>query len=101
MGEMSILLDAPHSAEVRASAESRVIRLENPGAVLLERPRILIHICRVLAHRLTSATRYLVDVKRQFADAGGHLEMVDGVLNSLIYRNPKSRVSFRQIKEDH
>jgi hypothetical protein len=30
-------------------------------------------------------TRYLVDVKRQFSDAGGHLGLVDQILDTLLH----------------
>ncbi len=40
---------------------------------------------RTTASRLDGMTRYLVDVKRQFSDAGGHLGLVDQILDTLLH----------------
>ncbi len=47
------------------------------------------NVARILAHRLDAVTRYLVDVKQQFAQAGGHLGMVDEVLETVMTRHPR------------
>ena len=45
---------------------------------------------RTTASRLDGMTQYLLDVKRQFADASGHLGMVDQVLDQLVHhQGPK------------
>jgi hypothetical protein len=43
----------------------------------------------VLANRLNAATTYLVDLKRQFAGYGDHLEMVGEVLETLIHQQER------------
>ena len=90
LGEMSLLLDAPHTADVVAVEPSRCRMIENAGDYLLSHPAIMAYVAAVLAHRLDAATRYLVDVKAQFADAGTNLGMIDEVLESLATRHPRA-----------
>lgn len=89
-GEMSLLLDVPHTADVVALDESTLRVAEGAATLLLECPELTAYVATVLAHRLDAATRYLVDVKTQFADAGSHLGMIDEVLDSLASRHPKA-----------
>ena len=53
--------------------------------------------------RLDGLTHYLVDVKQQFSDAGGHLEMVDQILDTLVHhQGPAARTgSARDPAGDH
>ena len=46
---------------------------------------------RLLARRLDSLNKYLVDVRHQFA-GDGHLGMVDDVLDTLMHRQPRKRI---------
>ena len=89
-GELSALLDNPHLAQLRAASDVVVVRVESPLEFLVRHPKINLHVCRTLAGRLTAATRYLVDVRRQFAKEPNHLAMLDKILTTLIHRNPKS-----------
>ena len=45
---------------------------------------------RTTASRLDGMTHYLVDVKRQYADADGHLGMVDRILDTLLHHQGPS-----------
>jgi CRP/FNR family cyclic AMP-dependent transcriptional regulator len=85
-GEMSVLLDTPHTATVRALSNCTVYALEDAGGFLKSDPQIALVIARLLAQRLNSATTYLVDLKRQYAGQGNHLGMVSDVLASLIHQ---------------
>jgi len=85
-GEMSILLEAPHTATVKALAPTRTYLVENAEAFLGSSPEVLRHIGRLLAFRLQAASGYLADLKRQFADSRNHLGMVDEVLESLLHQ---------------
>ena len=89
-GELSALLDNPHLAQLRAASDSVVVRVASPLEFLVRHPKINLHVCRMLAGRLTAATRYLVDVRRQFSKEPNHLAMLDRILTTLIHRNPKS-----------
>jgi CRP/FNR family transcriptional regulator, cyclic AMP receptor protein len=55
---------------------------------LSERPGAALEVLRATASRLDGMTQYLVDVKRQYADAGGHLAMVDQILDTLLHHGP-------------
>jgi CRP-like cAMP-binding protein len=82
-GEMSVLLDVPHTASVRALTPSIVHVVEDPQAFLAANPAVAVPIATLLAQRLQNVTNYLVDLKQQFRDQEGHLGMVDEVLESL------------------
>lgn len=85
-GEMSVLLDTPHTATVRTLTTSTVYLFNDARGYLNSDPRIAFLIARLLAQRLNSATTYLVDLKRQYAGQGNHLGMVSDVLASLIHQ---------------
>jgi CRP/FNR family cyclic AMP-dependent transcriptional regulator len=88
VGEMSVLLDQPHTATVRAAAASEVYEFADAASFLREQPAVALLIARLLAQRLNIATTYLADIKRQYADHGTHLEMVGEILESMINLHP-------------
>lgn len=91
-GEMSVVLDRPATATVRAVDEVRVHVVEDPLAFLTERPGAALAVLQMTASRLDGLTHYLVDVKTQFADAAGHLGLVDQILDRLVHhQGPPSR----------
>ena len=90
-GDISALLGIPHTAAVHASRPSRFHVVENPQEFLEQSAPVCLHLCELLARRLDAVTQYLVDVKRQFA-GNDHLGMVDGLLDTLIHRQPRRRV---------
>ncbi len=83
-GEMSVLLDLPHTATVRALSQVAVRAPEDAAAFMKRHPEIAFFLARLLAQRLNAATTYLVDLKRQFEGHGDHLGMVGEVLDALI-----------------
>ncbi len=85
-GEMSVLLNTPHTATVRALSPVTVYAYANAAGFLRSDPQIAFVIARLLAQRLNSATTYLVDLKRQYAGQGNHLGMVSDVLASLVHQ---------------
>jgi CRP-like cAMP-binding protein len=85
-GEMSVLLDLPHTATVRALSPVTVRAPADAGAFLRAHPEIAFHLARLLAQRLNAATTYLVDLKRQFEGAGDHFGMVGEVLEALTHQ---------------
>jgi CRP/FNR family transcriptional regulator, cyclic AMP receptor protein len=64
-GELSVLLDQPHSADVRALEASQFHVAADGAAMLRTDPTALLYVATVLAQRLDSATRALLDLKRQ------------------------------------
>lgn len=89
LGEMSVLLNAPHTAEVRAKGAVSAHVAEEPERYLGQHPEVAVYITRLLALRLNAVNRYLLDVKRQFADEGHHLAMIDEVLDTLMNKHPR------------
>jgi CRP/FNR family transcriptional regulator, cyclic AMP receptor protein len=83
-GEISILLGVPHTASVRAVRPTRAYVVEDGRAFLKSKPEVLLYVGKLLATRLQAATAYLADIKRQFAEHGDHLCMVDEVLDSIL-----------------
>jgi CRP-like cAMP-binding protein len=91
-GEMSVLLDQPHTATVRAASDSVVYEFDDAAAFLREQPAVALLIARLLAQRLNVATTYLADLMHQYGDHGNHLSMVGELLQSMI-NLPPSEVS--------
>jgi CRP-like cAMP-binding protein len=85
-GEIAALLGGAHTATVRAVTPTTAFRIENARTLLHEHREIGFHVSVILARRLTDATGYLADLKRQFADRSDHLGMVDKVLDTLVQR---------------
>src|SRR5882757_5313279 len=90
-GEISILLGGAHTATVRAVRNSSFYVVENPVEFLKASPAVCLHVCELLARRLDSLNKYLVDVKQQF-ESHDHIGMVDEVLEALVHRQPRNRV---------
>ncbi len=91
-GEMSVLLDQPHTATVRAASDSVIYEIDDAAAFLRDQPAVSLLIARLLAQRLNVATTYLADLMRQYAGQGNHLSMVGEILQSMISL-PPSKVS--------
>ena len=89
VGEMSVLLHRPHTATVRASADSVIYEFEDAASFLSEEPAVALLLARILAQRLNAANTYLADLKRQYAGQGNHLAMVGDVLQSMINLPPQ------------
>jgi CRP/FNR family cyclic AMP-dependent transcriptional regulator len=93
LGEISVFLDIAATANVVALEETVFHVAEDALAFLKEHPDVHVHVSKNLAYRLDAATRYLVDVKEQLAGYSDHLGMVDGVLDAIVYRDLKKKVS--------
>lgn len=90
-GEMAVLLGVPHTATVKATRPSSFYVVEDPREFLAASPAICLHVCELMARRLDSLNKYLVDVKHQF-EGHDHIGMVDQVLETLLHRQPRPRV---------
>ena len=88
-GEMSLLLDRPHTATVRAASDSMIYEFNDAASFLSEQPAVALLIARLLAQRLNVATTYLADLMKQYAGHGTHLEMVGEILQSMISLPPQ------------
>ena len=87
-GEMSFLLDKPHTATVRAASDSVVYEINDAASFLRQQPAVALLIARLLAQRLNVATTYLADIMHQYAGHGDHLSMVGEILQSMINLPP-------------
>lgn len=85
LGEVSILLDRPHMATVKALEPTTIFLMEDPASFLKANPEINVQISRILAYRLSLMTNYLADLKNQFAGNDDHLGMIDEVLVCLAF----------------
>lgn len=85
-GEMSVLLNRPHTATVKALSAVRVYVFEDAASFLKSHSEIAFLLCKLLADRLNAATTYLADLTQQFASHGNHLGMVGEVLETLIHQ---------------
>jgi CRP-like cAMP-binding protein len=92
LGEMSVLLDQPHTATVRAASDSTIYEFDDAASFLRDQPAVALLIARLLAQRLNVATTYLADLMHQYAGHGTHLSMVSELLQSMI-NLPPSQVS--------
>ncbi len=90
-GELAILLGGAHTASVRAVKPCAFYIVEQPRELLKSSPALCLHISELLARRLDTLTKYLVDVKHQF-EGHDHIGMVDEVLEALLHRQPSTRV---------
>jgi CRP-like cAMP-binding protein len=93
-GELSVLLDQPHSADVRALERSEFY-VADASELLTQDPIAVLYVATVLARRLNGANQTLVDLRRQIkagasrAEIGKTVEKIEGLLGadsaSLIY----------------
>lgn len=89
VGEISVLLDLPHQADVRAATDV-VCRVTRGGRdFLASRPELSLLVAELLARRLKGMLGYLADLKAQYAHHEDHLGMVDEVLLNLAHWVPK------------
>jgi len=70
-GELSILLDQPHTADVRA-LETSQFHVANAEALLAQNPMATLYVATVLAHRLDSANHALIQLKNQLQTGQPH-----------------------------
>ena len=63
-GELAALLDQSHTADVRTLEESEFLVADAPTLLAID-PAVALYVATILAHRLDSANRSLLDVKRQ------------------------------------
>ncbi|WP_411827494.1 Crp/Fnr family transcriptional regulator [Luteolibacter sp. AS25] len=85
IGEVSILLDRPHIAEVRAVDECTFHVAADAAAFLREHPNVNLFICRELAKKVDALSCYLADLKAQYGDEDTHMGMMHEVLDTLMH----------------
>ena len=73
-GEQSVLLDQPHSADVRTLEQSEFY-VADAQTMLAGDPTVALYVAAILARRLDAANRLLIKVKRQM-EAGEPLAVI-------------------------
>jgi CRP-like cAMP-binding protein len=63
-GELSVLLDQPHAADVRA-LETSQFYLADASTLLSQNPIAVLYVATMLAHRLNGANHALIQLKQQ------------------------------------
>jgi CRP/FNR family cyclic AMP-dependent transcriptional regulator len=66
-GELSVLLDRPHTADVVA-VEASQFYVANAATPFMQDPVVLLYVAAVLAGRLDRANKALIQLKRQIQD---------------------------------
>jgi CRP-like cAMP-binding protein len=86
-GELSVLLDQPHTADVRAQEASQ-FHVADAASILRIDPIALLYVATVLAQRLDSANKTLLELKRQVRAGepgsviGRTVEKIEGLLGA-------------------
>ena len=73
VGEMSVLLDQPHTATVRSRMGAEVHSIADPDAFLDANPTVARQIAGLLAVRLQKTTALLVDMRQQAKEREDHV----------------------------
>ena len=82
-GEMSVLLDQPYSATVKALSDVRAYVIDDAFGFLKEHPEAALELATLLARRLYYTTAYLVDLQQQAAGRRQDLDVVDRILGAM------------------
>jgi CRP-like cAMP-binding protein len=99
VGEVSLLLGIPATADVVASEPVTVAVVDDAAHVLASDASASLDLARLLATRVQQMTTYLADIQRQYADHEGGLGMVGTVLGSLMHRPSHARSELRSERD--
>ena len=89
-GDMAFLVKTEPTATVRAVTPCILRHVADPVQFFREHPDATLHMAEILARRLDSLNRYLVDIKNQFKDRADHLGIIDEVLDALMHKHPRN-----------
>jgi CRP-like cAMP-binding protein len=89
-GDMAFLLGTAPTATVKAITPCVFRHVPAPKEFFQQHPAFALHMATILARRLDSLNRYLVDIKHQFKDRSDHLGIIDEVLDALMHKHPRN-----------
>lgn len=89
-GDMAFLLGSAPTATVKALTPAVLRHVADPATFFATTPGVALHTATILARRLDSLNRYLVDIKHQFRDRADHLGMIDEMLDALMHKHPRN-----------
>lgn len=95
-GEMSVLLDMPSSATVKALGPVKAYVIEDAISFLGGNPDIALYVASLLARRLYYTTSYLVDLQQQAAGKREDLDLVDKILAQLVEKPGDAKAARRR-----
>jgi CRP-like cAMP-binding protein len=86
-GELSALLDRPHTADVRA-LETSQFHVADAGALFAQDPLVLLYVAAILARRLDGANQALIELKNRLQDGSARSEIGETIdkIDGLLYR---------------
>lgn len=82
IGDLSFLLDRPHTATVRAASAAVLYVASEPLAFLRGEPDVMLYVARVLADRLNAVNHLLIESRRR----AGESEEPGGLLAETLSR---------------
>ena len=82
-GEISALLNVPHTATVRAATACSVCLIEGASEFLENHPKLAFELSKMLAQRLHGVTNSFADLKSRIEDKNNDLKAMDEILASL------------------
>jgi CRP/FNR family cyclic AMP-dependent transcriptional regulator len=97
-GEMSVLLDMPYSATVKALSPVKAFVIADAQEFLGSKPEIALELASLLARRLYYTTSYLVDLQQQAAGRREDLDLVDTILAQLVQTPEEPKAKGRKPK---
>ena len=97
-GEMSVLLDMPYSATVKALSTVKAYVIDDPIGFLGSQAEIALELAALLARRLYYTTTYLVDLQQQAEGKRHDLDVVDQILGALVEQTPAKAARKRGAK---
>lgn len=83
LGEMSALLDRPHTASVVATGPVEAYGLDNGMSLLADRPALALHVAKLLAERLNTTTTLLDQLNRNAAEKKRDTSLFERLLGFL------------------
>lgn len=84
LGEISMLLESPSTADVVARNEVQLRVVADPDALFNEHPELAQFLARQLAARLARVTGYLADLREEVGDPDGHMGLVPQIVSDLL-----------------
>ena len=84
LGEVSMLLASPSTADVVARDEVVLTVIEDPESFFADFPRLALAVARQLAERLARVTDYLADLKDEHGEGDARLGLVPEIVNELL-----------------
>ena len=102
LGEVSMLLDSPSTADVVARDEVVLTVIADPEAFFADYPRLALAVARQLAERLARVTDYLADLKDEHGDGGdARLGLVPEIVSELLtWRRVTASLAEEELRQE-